>query len=93
MEPTETEDGYIEYTCTICGETYREVLPATGHDFVETDRVEPTETEDGYIEYTCTICGETYREILPATGGGEAPDPGETGEEPPPDEGGDGDDP
>lgn len=30
VEPTETEDGYIEYTCSRCGETYREVLQHTG---------------------------------------------------------------
>jgi len=68
VEPTETEDGYIEYTCAVCGEKYREALPATGHQYEETARQEPTETEDGYIEYTCAICGETYREVLPATG-------------------------
>jgi len=68
-EPTETEDGYVEYTCARCGDTYREILPATGHEHVyeETDRREPTETEDGYVEYTCSVCGDTYREILPAT--------------------------
>jgi len=41
VEPTETEDGYIEYTCAICGDTYREVLPATG---VSPTPAEPTPT-------------------------------------------------
>ena len=30
VEPTETEDGYIEYTCSRCGATHRETLPMTG---------------------------------------------------------------
>ena len=68
LEPTETESGHVEYTCSRCGKTYTEELPATGHQYEETARIEPTETEDGYIEYTCKICGETYREVLPATG-------------------------
>ena len=67
-EPTETEGGHVDYTCSRCGKTYTEELPATGHQYEETERVEPTETEDGYVEYTCTVCGETYREVLPATG-------------------------
>lgn len=71
VEPTCTEDGYIEYECRVCGETYRDVLPATGHSWNETDRLEPTETEDGYIEYTCAVCGDKYRQILPAKGRSE----------------------
>ena len=27
QEPTETEEGWIDYTCTRCGETKRETLP------------------------------------------------------------------
>ena len=50
---------------------YRDVLPATGHSWNETDRLEPTETEDGYIEYTCAVCGDKYRQILPAKGRSE----------------------
>ena len=30
IEPTDTEDGYIEYTCSRCGETHRDILPSTG---------------------------------------------------------------
>ena len=41
-EPTETEDGYVEHTCSVCGETKKEVLPATG----ETEKpTEPKPTE------------------------------------------------
>lgn len=42
LEPTETEDGYVIHTCTNCGETEEEVLPATGE---ATEPSEPEETE------------------------------------------------
>ena len=32
VEPTETEDGYVEYCCNNCGHTYREVIPHSGTD-------------------------------------------------------------
>lgn len=31
VEPTCTEDGYQKYVCSVCGDTYTEVIPATGH--------------------------------------------------------------
>ena len=37
VEPTETEEGYIEYSCSRCAETYRETLPATGGGGVDPD--------------------------------------------------------
>lgn len=41
LEPTASEDGYIEYMCSRCHENKREILPATGE---ETDpTVPPTE--------------------------------------------------
>ncbi len=30
VEATETEDGYEVYTCSVCGDSYRVVLPAPG---------------------------------------------------------------
>lgn len=46
QEPTATEDGYIEYTCSKCQETKREVLPATGGEpEPEPTDPEPTEPE------------------------------------------------
>jgi len=38
-----TEDGSITGTCTVCGETTTEVIPALGHD---------------YVDGTCQNCGE-----------------------------------
>ena len=34
QDATCTEDGFVTYTCH-CGDTYTEVLPATGHSFVD----------------------------------------------------------
>ncbi len=54
-----TEYGCITYTCTICGATYAEVIPATGHSY--TDAVtDPTCTEQGYTTHTCSVCGDVY---------------------------------
>ena len=52
MAPTETEDGYILYTCSRCLEEKKEILPATGPtdpaptDPTPTDPT-PTPTDDG----------------------------------------------
>ena len=46
VEPTETEDGYEEYTCPVCGETKKEIIPATGEP-TEPEATEPsTEPEE-----------------------------------------------
>ena len=41
VEPTETTDGYVEYTCTKCHENMRETLPATGGDPGPTEPADP----------------------------------------------------
>ena len=45
VEPTATEDGYVEYTCSLCGETYRETLTHTG-TIDPTEPTDPTEPID-----------------------------------------------
>ncbi len=41
-DPTCTEDGYVTYACTDCGDSYTETVPATGHNLVNN---------------VCTVCG------------------------------------
>ena len=68
-KPTCTEAGVKTYTCTECGETKTEEIPATGHtygDAVVTK--EPTCTEKGILTFTCTKCGEKKTEELDAVG-------------------------
>lgn len=71
-KPTEKDPGTMTYTCTVCGQTKTEVIPATGphtHVWDEgTVTVTPTETTPGVRTYTCTVCGQTRTEIIPATG-------------------------
>ncbi len=64
-----TTDGQKKFTCSVCGDSYTEVIPATGH--IKDAGVvitEPTCTEAGKMHYTCTVCGEEWDEVLPATG-------------------------
>ncbi len=71
QQPSCAEDGVAASVCAVCGEKREQVpIPATGHDYAETDRKEPTELEAGYVTYTCAKCGDTYKEELPALGGG-----------------------
>ena len=69
-EPTETTPGVRTYTCTVCGATRTETIPATGaHDYQFTKNVAPTCTADGYDLYTCSGCGATEkRNSKPALG-------------------------
>ena len=45
-----TEDGSITYTCILCGDSYDEAVPATGHKFV-----------DG----SCNLCGMADPDYVP----------------------------
>ena len=71
-EPTATTPGVRTYTCTVCGQTKNETIPATGaHTHVwdnGTVTIAPTETTPGVRTYTCTVCGATLTETIPATG-------------------------
>jgi len=63
--PTETTPGVRTYTCTVCGQTRTEAIPATGaHDYQFTKNVAPTCTDGGYDLYTCSGCGATERRNL-----------------------------
>lgn len=68
-EPTCTEDGSIDFVCSLCGDSYSEPgAAAEGHDYQEIEAVEATCSEAGSATYECTVCGETEVEEIPATG-------------------------
>jgi hypothetical protein len=70
-QPTEAETGIRTYTCSICGDTYTEVidkLPSTHkHNYSATITKEATCTVKGVKTYLCS-CGDTYTEDVPALG-------------------------
>ena len=56
-EPTCEKTGERTYTCTKCGDTYTDLIPANGHSWSEwTVRKEATYTEDGIEVRTCSVC-------------------------------------
>ena len=59
-EPTETENGVKTFTCTRCGETKTEVIPALSHEHsYDAVVTAPTCTDRGYTTHTCS-CGDSY---------------------------------
>lgn len=56
------ENGTRTYICKDCGDSYTEVIPATGHDYAAIFTQEPSYTDYGYTEYECTVCGEVHRD-------------------------------
>jgi hypothetical protein len=54
-EATCTEEGFALFTCTICGESYTEQLPAYGHDYSSASCVDPS---------MCGTCGEIIEDPL-----------------------------
>ena len=74
IEPTETEDGLKTYTCSVCQDSFTEVIPALGdethmHTYDEgVATKEPTCLENGMMTYTCTKCGAVKQETILATG-------------------------
>ena len=64
-----TVTGAIEYTCSICGDSYIEETPALGHNMVAGTVHAATCTEEGYTEYACSRCNATdIGDIVAATG-------------------------
>lgn len=67
--PTCTGTGVKTYTCTECGKSYTETIPATGHSYSESVVTrEPTCTDTGIRTGTCTICGDKATEVISALG-------------------------
>lgn len=68
-EPTCAEPGERKFTCSKCGNTYTEEIPATEeHDFEESIVREPTCTTPGQKVKTCKICGKEEKEAILPTG-------------------------
>lgn len=68
-EPTCEEPGMEERSCSLCGETESQEIPAAGHTEVTVPGVAATCTEDGLTDGTeCSVCGEviTKQEVIPA---------------------------
>ena len=57
--PTCTTGGYIEYTCTDCGNNYQDEVPALGHNYL-INNILPTCLEQGYTVHTCLRCKDAY---------------------------------
>ena len=59
-EATERENGICTYTCTLCGDTKEEIIPALPHKHsYDAVVIAPTCTEKGYTTHTCA-CGDSY---------------------------------
>ena len=76
--------GLMTYTCSKCGDTYTEKIPATGHTW-QVKRTVKTEydeagnvTQQGYTVYKCAICGTEYKDDA-GTGPPSTPDNGDSG--------------
>ena len=68
-EPTCTENGSIDYVCSLCGDSFQEPGgAAAGHDYQETDTAEATCIQAGSVTYECAVCGDSVTEEIPATG-------------------------
>lgn len=67
--PAEGSDGVMTYTCTVCGETKTESIPALGHTHAYAEEtIAPTCTEQGYTMHSCA-CGACYQDhYTPALG-------------------------
>ena len=64
-----TEAGVKTYTCTVCGRTRTESVPATGHAYDNGVITTPAGcTTTGVKTFTCETCGNTYTETVAALG-------------------------
>ncbi len=54
MSPTCQETGIMTYICENCGNSYMEVIPATGHNY----EIVATDSQNGLSKYACTICNQ-----------------------------------
>lgn len=88
-EATCTFSGQVTYTCSLCGHSYTESIPATGHAWDIKETVQTSYDEEGnllqqgYTIYKCSVCGEEYKDEAgtgpPSSGGGSGSGSGEEG--------------
>ena len=57
-----TADGVMTYTCTACGNTTTEVIPATGHRYTTLSEKAATCTEAGLYRGVCDVCAQEIDE-------------------------------
>ena len=66
VEPTCLEGGHANFTCSLCGETYEQILSAKGHNWTVKEHVNTVYGENGEIVtqghtlYECSTCGEQW---------------------------------
>ena len=61
VAPDCMNDGSTTYTCTICGDSYSEEIPAAHGNIIAVDATEPTCTENGNLAYWyCADCGAAW---------------------------------
>ncbi|MCL1810034.1 MAG: S-layer homology domain-containing protein, partial [Clostridiales bacterium] len=56
------DEGEMTYTCSLCGGSYTEVIPANGHSYGEGVYTAPACEVDGYTTFTCD-CGDSYKAV------------------------------
>ena len=67
--PTCTAEGYTEYICTLCGESYRDNYTERAEHTYSEVVIEPTCTHEGYTTHFCTVCGYEYTDSYTAATG------------------------
>lgn len=68
VNPTCDKTGKKIFTCTVCGETKSETIPALDHKYQVTSEIPATCTYAGSTTYKCTLCGKSRTEKINATG-------------------------
>ena len=63
-----TDTGVRTYTCSGCGDSYTETIPALGHGYSQSV-IAPTCTAQGYTLYSCSGCGDEYADSFVAAAG------------------------
>lgn len=85
-EATCTIPGQTTYTCSLCGHTYTEAIPAKGHTWTVLQTVtteydqEGNLLQQGYTIYQCSVCGEQYKDETGTGPPGSGDSSGEEGE-------------